>query len=79
MNIWIGTHIGVREVEKRKPVRKIVYGLYRPGNSNYEILALYDDKAEAIFVAKFIEKHGGSFVASMRKSARQAWKEQKRQ
>jgi len=77
MNIWIGTHIGVREVEKRKPVRKIVYGLYRPGNSNYWILALYEDRSEAIFIAKFIEEHGGSFVASMRKSARQAWKNYK--
>jgi hypothetical protein len=48
------------------------YGFYRPGNPN-QVFAFFENEDHAVFIAKFINDHGGSYESAMRKAARNAW------
>ena len=72
--LFTGMHVIVREIVERKPVQKLIYGLFRPNKTSYYVIAKYTDKDEAVFIAHYIEENGGP-KPSILHAAAKAWRE----
>jgi hypothetical protein len=64
-------HVAVRKSKKRDGSETWI--LYRPGNSS-AVLDEFRTQADACLVAGFIEGHGGSYAADVRREVRRMMK-----